>query len=85
MQVIIFPKKGKNLIVLKAYAIMPVGKNDESAHKAQKSHEVQLVAFSIPFWQGGLFLRLTTCLFIFVQPFANIVANYTRHDRDDKR
>lgn len=53
--------------------------------KHKKATSCTLVAFSIPFWQGGLFLRLTTCLFIFVQPFADIVANYTRHDRDDKR
>lgn len=31
--------------MLKAYAIMPVGKNDESAHKAQKSHEVATRGF----------------------------------------
>ena len=64
MQVIAFYKKGKYLIVLKAYAIMPVGKNDESAHKAQKSHELHLVAFFIPFWQGGLYLRLVAGYFL---------------------
>ncbi len=33
--------------------------NDMSAPmEQQKPHEVQLVGFSIPFWQGGLYLRL---------------------------
>lgn len=41
MQVIAFYQKGKYLIVLKAYAIMPVGKNDVNAHRAQKSHELR--------------------------------------------
>ncbi len=45
----------------KAYAIMPIGKKDESAHVAQqKAPELRLRGFSIPLWQGGLCLRLAT-------------------------
>lgn len=41
---------------------MPVGKKDESAHcGTQKGPGVATSgAFSIPFWQGGLYLRLAT-------------------------
>ena len=47
-----------------AYAIMPVGKKDESAHcGTQKAPELQLWGFSIPLWQGGLCLRLATAYF----------------------
>lgn len=53
----------------KAYAIICLGKNDErcsqgtqndmsASLKQQKPHELPLVGFSIPFWQGGLSLRL---------------------------
>lgn len=35
---------------------MPVGKNDISVRKGnKKATRCELVAFSIPFWQGGLF------------------------------
>ncbi len=43
------------------YAIMPVGKKDESVHVARKKPQrSQLWGFSIPLWQGGLDLRLAT-------------------------
>lgn len=46
----------------KAYAIMPVGKKDESAHcGTQKAPEVATPGlFYYPLWQGGLCLRLAT-------------------------
>lgn len=40
--------------------------------------------FSIPLWVGGLCPRLATMLFISIQPFANVVSNYTSHNRDNK-
>lgn len=40
---------------------MPVGKNDESVHDGTtKTPEIAALGFSIPFWVGGLYLRLTT-------------------------
>ena len=45
----------------KAYAIMPIGKKDESVHgNTQKALVFQHQGFSIPLWQGGLCLRLAT-------------------------
>ena len=38
----------------------------------------------IPFRQGGLILRLVAFVCIFVQPFADVVANYTSQNRDNK-
>ena len=37
----------------------------------------------IPFWQGGLNLRLVA-LVVSIQPFAYVVANYTCHDRNNE-
>ena len=46
----------------KAYAIIPVGENDRSAHVAQqKAPEVATPGlFAVPFWVGGLIPRLAT-------------------------
>lgn len=49
------------LFLLKAYAIMPIGKKDVSAHVARKKpRSCDLRGFSIPFWVGGLSPRLAT-------------------------
>ena len=37
----------------------------------------------VPFWQGGLNLRLVA-LVVSIQPFAYVVANYTCHDRNNE-
>lgn len=47
----------------------------------QNPAELQLCGVFIPFGQGGLILRLTTAT-VSVQPFADVVANYSCHDRD---
>ena len=65
----------------RAYAIMSVGKNDESVQSGtQKAQVFQHLGFSIPLRQGGLCLRLATAYYtslVSVQPFADVVANYT--------
>ena len=48
----------------KAYATICLGKMKWMACKSQqKPHEVQLMGFFIPFWQGGLFPRLVADYF----------------------
>ena len=37
----------------------------------------------VPFWQGGLGLRLVA-LVVPIQPFAYVVANYSCHDRNNE-
>ena len=51
----------------------------------RKPPELQLRGFSIPFYYVGRLrpFRLC-CLFVSAQPFADVVANYTRHNRDKK-
>lgn len=67
-----------------SYAIMPIGKTIESAHMAQQNpHEVRTRGVFMPFWVGGLNPRLLPV--ILVQPFADVVGNYTRQDRKYKR
>ena len=39
---------------------------------------------SVPFWQGGLLLRLVAGV-ISAQPFADEIGGYTCRDRDQKR
>ena len=49
-----------------------------------KSHELQLVAFSIPFLYRGGLKPLGWLPTITVQPFADIIGYYTANDREDK-
>jgi len=39
--------------------------------------------FSVPFWRGGLILRLIA-FSVPVQPFADVIGNHTSHNRDNK-
>lgn len=50
----------------------------------QKPQSWQALGFSIPFWQGWLKPQAGCRLLLSVQPFANEVANYTRHNRKSK-
>ena len=48
-----------------------------------KNPGVAILGFSIPFWQGGLVLRLIAGT-IFVEPFADEVGNNTSRNGDQK-
>lgn len=48
-----------------------------------KKPRVAARGFFVPFLQSGLFSRLVA-FFLSVQPFADIVANYTCYDRNKK-
>ncbi len=61
------------------YAIMPVGEKDEVLIVARKKpRRSQLRGFSIPFWVG-----LSQAV-VSVQPFADVVADYTCQNREKK-
>jgi len=54
--------------------------------KKRKTRSHQLRVFLFHFYKGGLVLfRLAAFVMLSVQPFADIVCNYTCHDRDYKR
>ena len=62
----------------KAYAIMPVGKKDESAHcGTQKAPELRPPGLFYSVLGGWLNPKAGYQLFFSVQPFADVVANYT--------
>ena len=67
------------------YAIMPIGKVKSDFYKSAKPPRVRTSwGFLFHFLQGGLSPRLIAFLIISIQPFANIVGNYTCHNRNDK-
>ena len=62
----------------KAYGIMPVGENDRSAHVAQqKAPEVATPGLFYSVLGGWLNPKAGYQLFFSVQPFADVVGNYT--------
>ena len=62
----------------KAYAIIPVGENDRSAHVAQqKAPEVATPGLFYSVLGGWLNPKAGYQLFFSVQPFADVVGNYT--------
>ena len=66
-----------------AYAIMPVGKKDMSAHVAQrKAPEVATPGLFYSVLGGWLNPKVGYQLFLSVQPFADVVGNYTRQNRE---
>lgn len=68
-----------------AYAIMPIGKNDRSAHAAQrKAPEVATPGLFYSVLGRWLKPKAGYQLFLSVQPFANVVGNYTRQNREKK-
>ena len=58
-------------------------------HEFKKNEKLEVAGFEFfysIFYKGGLVLfRLAAFVMLSVQPFADIVCNYTRHDRDYKR
>lgn len=42
------------------------------------------LGISIPFWRGGLILRLVAII-VSVQPFAYVIGNYTCHNGESER
>ena len=65
---------------------MPIGKKDVSAHVAHKKpRRSQLRGFSIPFLGRWLKPKADYHLFISVQPFADVVGDYTCQNREKKR
>ena len=73
--------------MLSAYAIICLGKNDMSVpSEQQKTHEVATRGFFYSVLARVAYaLGWLPILVIAIQPFANIVGNYTCHDRNDKR
>ena len=70
----------------KAYAIIPVGENDRSAHVAQqKAPEVATPGLFYSVLGGWLNPKAGYQLFFSVQPFADVVGNYTCQNGEDKR
>ena len=69
-----------------AYDIMPVGKmiRLNSFITQQKPQSCDLWGFFIPFGQGGLFPQAGYQLLFSIQPFANVVGDYTCQDRKHK-
>ena len=71
--------------MLQAYAIMPVGKKDMSAHVAQrKAPEVATPGLFYSVLDGWLKPKVGYQLFLSVQPFADVVGNYTCQNREKK-
>ena len=69
----------------KAYGIMPVGENDRSAHVAQqKAPEVATPGLFYSVLGGWLNPKAGYQLFFSVQPFADVVGNYTCQNRERK-
>ena len=72
-----------------AYAIMPVGKEKLVVHVGwlqRKAPVFQHWGFSIPFSERqGLEPQAGYRLFIAVQPFDDVMANYTSRNSDNKR
>ena len=69
----------------KAYGIMPVGENDRSAHVAQqKAPEVATPGLFYSVLGGWLNPKAGYQLFFSVQPFADVVGNYTCQNREKK-
>ena len=69
----------------KAYGIMPVGENDRSAHVAQqKAPEVATPGLFYSVLGGWLNPKAGYQLFVSVQPFADVVGNYTCQNREKK-
>lgn len=67
----------------KAYGIMPVGENDRSAHVAQqKAPEVATPGLFYSVLGGWLNPKAGYQLFFSVQPFADVVGNYTCQNRE---
>ena len=67
----------------KAYAIMPVGKKDESAHcGTQKAPELRPPGLFYSVLGGWLNPKAGYQLFVSVQPFADVVGDYTCQDRE---
>jgi hypothetical protein len=70
----------------KAYGIMPVGKKDVSAHsEQQKTPESRPLGFFYSVSGGGLKPKADYQLFVSVQPFADVVGDYTCQNREKKR
>ena len=69
-----------------AYDIMPVGKmiRLNSFITQQKPQSCDLWGFFIPFGQGGLFPQAGYQLLFSIQPFADVVGDYTCQDRKHK-
>lgn len=69
----------------KAYAIIPVGENDRSAHVAQqKAPEVATPGLFYSVLGGWLNPKAGYQLFFSVQPFADVVGNCTCQNREKK-
>ena len=69
----------------KAYAIMSVGKKDVSAHsEQQKTPELRPLGFFYSVFCKVAYTLGWLPLILIVQPFTNIVGNYTCHDRENK-
>ena len=66
-----------------AYAIIPVGKKDMSAHVAQqKAPESQPPGLFYSVLGGWFKPKAGYQLFFSVQPFTDVVGNYTRQNRE---
>ena len=65
---------------------MPIGKKDMSAHVAQrKAPEVATPGLFYAFVGGWLKPKAGYQLFVSVQPFADVVGNYTCQNGEKKR
>lgn len=68
-----------------AYDIMPVGKRRNVFIVTQQKPRRRKLRGFFPFWRGGLVPRLTTSCLFSIQPFANVVGDYTCQNRKHKR
>lgn len=68
-----------------AYDIMPLGKRRNVFIVTQQKPRRRKLRGFFPFWRGGLVPRLTTSCLFSIQPFANVVGDYTCQNRKHKR
>ena len=64
-----------------AFDIIQTGKNVRMLHWSSENPRVAALGFSFPFWRGGSVLRLIAGS-VPVEPFADVVGDYTSRNRD---
>ena len=64
---------------------MPLGKRRNVFIVTQQKPRRRKLGAFFPFWRGGLVPRLTTSCLFSIQPFANVVGDYTCQNRKHKR